>query len=198
MKTITFYTAIVILSLVFLYPPVLIAQSTNNSNPKNAVTIVEYGDYQCPACKTYHGFLQQLQDEFENKLTVKYYHFPLQTHAYAGLAARAAEAARNQGKFKEMHNMLFEEQSAWSNSNARSIIRGFARELELDMEQFNDDWHAMETYNKVREDKEAGKKRQVRGTPTLYINETEIPLPMNYEQLKEYIAKRVERDDDTQ
>jgi len=192
MKTINSIISVTVLSLFLLYQPVLHAQSPTDSEPANAITIVEYGDYQCPACKTYHGFLQKLQGEFDDKLTVKFYHFPLQTHAYAGLAARAAEAARNQGKFKEMHNMLFENQSAWSNSSARATIRGFARELELDMEQFNEDWHSMETFNKVREDKKAGKKRQVRGTPTLYIGETEIPLPMNYEQLKEYIAERVE------
>jgi len=180
--------AVFALSAVLVLAPQSYGQQSQSDN---TLTIVEYGDYQCPACRSYHIFLERLKKDFGDSLKVQFEHFPLQTHPYAGLAARAAEAARNQGKFTEMHNMLFENQKQWTNSSARLIIKGYARDLNLDIEQFEEDWNSLETFNTVRDDKERGKKMNVRGTPTLFIEGEEIPLPMNYSQLKAYLQKQI-------
>jgi len=165
--------------------------SAQESSSQNTLTIVEYGDYQCPACRSYHVFLEKLKQEFEGRLKVQYEHFPILTHPYAELAARAAEAARNQGKFKEMHNMLFANQKQWTQTEARLMIKGYARDLRLDMDKFMEDWHSMEVYDRVDSDKERGKRLNVRETPTLFIKDEKIPLPMNYAQLKNYIEEKL-------
>jgi len=179
---------IFILATVLFSTPLSYGQQTQ---PENTLTIVEYGDYQCPACRSYHIFLERLKKDFGDSLNVQFEHFPLQTHPYAGLAARAVEAARNQDKFTEMHNLLFENQKEWTNSSARMIIKGYAKDLNLDMEQFEEDWNSLETFNTVQDDKERGKQMNVRGTPTLFIDGEEVPLPMNYSQLKAYLQKQI-------
>lgn len=180
--------AVFALATVLFSAPLSYGQQNQSGN---TLTIVEYGDYQCPACRSYHIFLERLKKDFGDSLKVQFKHFPLQTHPYAGLAARAAEAARNQGTFTEMHNLLFENQKEWTNSSARTIIKGYAKDLNLDMEKFEEDWNSLETFNTVQDDKERGKQMNVRGTPTLFIEGEEIPLPMNYSQLKAYLQKQI-------
>ncbi len=163
------------------------AQQQTSSTAK--VTIVEYSDYQCPACAYYHPIVDSLKQEFGDDLSVEYKYFPLNSHQYAALAARAAEAARNQGKFLEMHNMLFENQQQWSSSNNPiSSIINYARELDLDMDKFRQELNAAETQQIVMEEKQEGIQRGVNSTPTFYINGEKLEQnPNTYNGFKSII-----------
>lgn len=163
------------------------AQQTEQSTAK--VTITEYSDYQCPACAYYHPIVDSLKQEFGEDLKVEYKYFPLNSHQYAALAARAAEAAKAQGKFLEMHSMLFENQRQWSSSNNPiSTIISFARTLELDMEKFSDQLNAAETQRTVMEEREEGRQLGVSSTPTFFINGEKIEQnPQTYSGFKKLV-----------
>jgi protein-disulfide isomerase len=166
------------------------AKESESSESKAEVTITEYGDYQCPACGYYHKMVKQLKQEFGDKLEVEFHHFPLGQHQYAALAARAAEAARNQGKFWEMHNKLYANQKEWSSGNATQTITRYAKTLELDMEQFNMDLNARATQQRVMKDKKQGVEAGVNSTPTFFINGDKVsPMPRTYEAFKKHVTE---------
>ena len=83
-------------------------------NPNASTTLIEYGDFQCPACATFHSILLPIEKELGSNLRVIFRHFPLQQHANARIAAQATEAAGKQSKFWEMHDMIYEGQRNWS------------------------------------------------------------------------------------
>lgn len=162
------------------------ATAQQNTESTAKVTIVEYSDYQCPACAYYHPIVDSLKQELGDDLKVEYKYFPLNSHQYAALAARAAEAAKNQGKFLEMHNLLFENQQQWSSSNNPiSAIIGYARDLELNMDQFRKELNAAETQQIVMEEKQEGVQLGVNSTPTFYINGEKLQQnPNTYNEFK--------------
>ena len=97
-------------------------------NPK--VTLVEYSDFQCPACAAYFEMVEQAVTEYDDRLSFTYRHFPLAQHKNAQSASYASEAAGKQGKFWEMHKMIFEQQADWAEkNNASEIFKGYAQEL---------------------------------------------------------------------
>jgi protein-disulfide isomerase len=135
------------------------------------VKIVEFGDFQCPACKAAEPELKTALERNSDKVQFIYRHFPLPGHPNAEEAALASEAAANQGKFWEMHDMLFDTQSEWENvSNPDSIFESYASALSLDMERFRSDYKASATINKVKADQEAANDAQVNQTPTFFVN----------------------------
>lgn len=168
------------------------AQESSNDG---TLTITEYADYQCPACGYYHGFVKKLQKELGDKIEIKKRFFPLSNHRYGALTARAAQAAKNQGKFDEMHNLLFENQEEWSKSgNAQQYLFKYARQLNLDMEQFKEDLNAGETQRTVMEQKQEGIDRGVRATPTFFIEGEQIErLPRTYKQFKSIIQDHLDK-----
>jgi len=107
-------------------------------NPDASVTLVEYSDFQCPACGQFYPYVKQVVEEEGDNIRFEYRHFPLITiHPNAVPGAIASEAAAQQGKFWEMHDKLFENQSEWSNaSNPRSYFIKYAEEIGLDMGTF--------------------------------------------------------------
>ena len=132
-----------------------------------AVTLVEYGDFQCPSCGAAHPIVQQVREALGDRLRFVYRHFPLsQMHEYAFGAAEAAEAAGAQGKFWEMHDMLFENQEALSEQDLLS----YAADLGLDVDRFASDLNDGTFDEKVRHDFMGGVKSGVNGTPTFFIN----------------------------
>ncbi len=145
-------------------------------NPNAPVQIVEYADFQCPACASMHAYLQPILEQNPEKVALTFKHFPLVTiHAQARIAAQAAEAAGRQGKFFEMHDKIFETQSVWSrNGKAKDTFISYAEELGLDVEQFKKDIDSAEVVNKVRADMEEGKKARITGTPTIFINGEQV------------------------
>jgi len=160
-------------------------QATAQSSEPQKVKILKYSDYQCPACKTYAAPVEQLKNEFGDMVEVEYKHFPLESHRFASLAGHAVEAARNQGKFKEMHDLIFANQEVWSDGGARDHFISYAEELDLDVEQFKEDLESEEVHAIVEQNKQEGIRRQVNATPTFFINGVKIRQnPQSYEQLK--------------
>ena len=121
-------------------------------------------------------------------------YFPLNSHRYAALAARAAQAAKNQDKFYEMHSLLFENQKRWSGSGSpTSIFVKYARELELDIDQFKNDLNASETQKIVMEERQEGRNAGVNATPTFFIEGDKVdPLPRNFQEFDQLVQQYVE------
>lgn len=159
------------------------------------VTLIEYGDLQCPACKSYYPIVKQIKEEFGDKITFQFRHFPLnQIHPHAYQAARAAEAAGNQGKFFEMHDMLYENQDSWSGlSDVTSVFESYAQQLGLDMEKFKSDVVSAEVGAAIDADVKEGNKAGANSTPTFVINGQKIEKnPQSLEEFKQLINDKIE------
>jgi protein-disulfide isomerase len=135
--------------------------------PTARVTLVEYGDYECPFCGRAHPVVQQILRLLPDDLLFAFRHFPLtQIHSHALDAAIAAEAAGAQGRFWEMHNLLFTHQDRLA---ARDLLV-LARNIDLDLEQFAEDLTQRKYEPRVRRDFQSGIRSGVNGTPTFFIN----------------------------
>jgi len=154
-------------------------------NPEGAITLVEYSDFQCPACASYFPLVKELLEENDDVRFV-YRHFPLTNiHANAERAARASEAAGMQGKFWEMHDLLFDRQNAWSTKfNSKDIFVGYAEELGLDVVLFLDFMNDNESRDLVRDDINRGNRAGVQGTPTFFVNGEQISNPRGLEDFR--------------
>lgn len=163
------------------------AQAQSDEEP--SITIVEYSDYQCPACAYFHPIVEKLKEKYGDQINVEKRYFPLNSHRYAAIAARAAQAAKNQGKFEEMNNLLFENQDQWSNSgNPASVFVNFAEKIGLDVEQFKNELNASETQKIVMEERNEGIERGVNSTPTFYIEGEKLnDLPRTFEQFDQVV-----------
>lgn len=148
------------------------------------VTLVEFGDLQCPACKAYEPIVRQLLAQNPDTLQLVFRHFPLtQIHQNALISAKATEAAALQGKFWEMHDVLYDRQTEWANKlNAREIILGFAQELALDVTKFTQDLESEAVEKKILAEYAEGLKLGVQGTPTFFINGQMIQSPRTVEE----------------
>ena len=152
------------------------------------VTLIEYSDFQCPACAAYYPMVKQLNQEFKN-VSIVYRHFPLAQHANARPGAQAAEAAGRQGKFWEMHNLLFDNQTFWSSKDsAEEIFITYAQTLELDIEKFKTDFNSSQTKTKIETDFQSGVS-EIDGTPTFFLNDKKIQNPRNYDELRSIIQQ---------
>lgn len=154
------------------------------------VIIVKYSDYQCPACKYYYEFVQKAKQDFGGKIEVVYKHFPLNSHPYAEIAARSAEAAKKQGKFAEMNELIFTGQEQWSRGNAEGIFLGYAEHLGLNMADFRKDMNSAQMQRIVVSQKREGLALGVNSTPTMYINDIKVENnPRYYEGFKALIEE---------
>jgi protein-disulfide isomerase len=144
------------------------------------LTLVEYGDYQCPYCGAAYPVVKQLQKTLGMKLRFVFRNFPLtQAHPYALMAAEAAEAAALQGKFWEMHDLLFEQQT----SLTPEIIPSWAERIKLDLEKFRNDIKQGIVEKRIKEDRRSGIRSGVNGTPTFFINGTRYDGSPDYGSL---------------
>lgn len=139
---------------------------------KNAVTLVEFGDFQCPACGASYPVVEQLRQAYKGQITFVFRNFPLVTaHPNAMKAAEAAEAAGAQGKFFEMYNLLYTNQEKWGESkNALSYFLDYAKQLKLDVNKFKDDVNNNKYEKKIQKDMSDGSAVGVNATPTFFIN----------------------------
>ena len=145
-----------------------------------AVTLVEYGDYECPYCRAAVAIVEELRRILPDELRFVFRHFPLENlHPHARRAAEAAEAAASQGKFFEMHAALFEHQGALED---RDLMR-YATELNLDTAHFRADLDADTHANRVLEDFRSGVRSGVRGTPTFYLDDVRYDGGVGVRQL---------------
>jgi protein-disulfide isomerase len=131
------------------------------------VTVVEYGDYECPYCGAAHPVTKALQQALGDNLRFAYRHFPLsQIHPHSYQAAEAAEAAGAQDRFWEMHDMLFENQTRLTTQD----LLAYGGALGLELEPFAADFAQHRHAPKIREDFLSGVRSGVNGTPTFFIN----------------------------
>ncbi len=161
--------------------------------PGVGTVLIEYSDFQCPACGVYYPIIKALQQEFGESIVFVYRHFPLrQIHANADLAARSAEAAGKQGKFWEMHDMIFENQKDWaSQSNAKKSMIEYAQSLNLDAERFKTDLDSKEVKEKVNNDYLSGIQAKVNAVPTFFLNGTKLQNPESYEEFKKLLEEAI-------
>lgn len=137
----------------------------------HVVTIEEFGDYQCPPCGLLYPELKKIEAEYGSNVHVVFHHLPLtRIHKNALAAAQAAEAARLQNRFVEMHDRLYLNQKKWADeADARSVFVGYAREMELDITRFTRDMDSTEVNNRITSDTQLAVSRGVTGTPTLLM-----------------------------
>lgn len=147
-------------------------------NPEATVVLEEFSDFQCPACGAFFPVVKDLMDTYGDQVRFEYRHFPLvQIHPFAEPAARAAEAAGQQGKFFEYHDLLFENQDQWANSaNPSRYFAAYAEELELDMDQFSRQQRSSLIRDRIRAELAAGLERGVNSTPTFFLNGQKLTL----------------------
>jgi protein-disulfide isomerase len=166
---------------------------------KSGVTLVEYGDYQCPFCGQFYPVVKQVQTEFNNQIFVQFRNFPLVSlHPNAFAAARAAEAAGMQNKFWEMHDALYQTQQQWASaSDATPIFSQYAKQLGLDVTKFKADSASSKVNDLINADTAAGNKLKVSGTPTFFLDGKQLQvgqantaLSTFESQIKAEIAKK--------
>lgn len=138
------------------------------------VTLIEYADYQCPGCASEHLKLKAMLETYKDKIRFVFRNFPLTTiHANAKAAAGAAEAAGLQNKYWEMHNKIYEDQTAWSTLSEKErtdFFVNYAKDLGLDVNKFNTDIASKAVSDKIGYDKSLGDKASVKGTPSFFLN----------------------------
>jgi protein-disulfide isomerase len=166
------------------------AEQNNNANNqppsshvygenKKGVTLVEYGDFECPACGAYFPVIQSVKEKYKSDISFRFVNFPLTSiHQNAMAAHRAAEAAGKQGKFFEMHDLLYERQSSWKGSSNPSIIfEDYAANLGLNIEQFKTDAASADINGIINADLNEGKKLGVDSTPTFFLEGKKLAEP---------------------
>lgn len=153
-------------------PKLLIREDSQKISTDSAkVTIVEFGDYQCPACAQAHPIVKQVLNDYPGKVNFVFRHFPLPQHQNAQVAAEAAEAAGEQGQYFQMHDLIYQNQKEWSeNNNPVEIFVKYAKDLKLNVEQFNLAVTTNKYNQKIMADKNDGLALGINSTPTFYIN----------------------------
>ena len=156
------------------------AQSASGKNDGSAhirgnreapVTLEEFGDFQCPPCGQFAAFTDQLLKEYDSRLRIVFRNFPLPGHEHAREAALAAEAAGFQGKFWDMYDTLYREQSSWSKApNTRELFESYAGTLGLNMEQFKKDMDSAKAKERIDSDQAFADSLGIKVTPTIFIN----------------------------
>jgi protein-disulfide isomerase len=156
-----------------------------------AVTLVEYGDYECPYCGAAYPIIKEVQARMGEQLRFAFRNFPIATsHPHAERAAEAAEAAAAQTKFWEMHDLLYENQKRLRDED----LRRYAGELGLDLDLFDRDLSGHVHAARVHEDFMSGVRSGVNGTPTFYIDGVRYDDPYDLETLLSALRRVVQRD----
>lgn len=160
-------------------------------NPTSKVTLTEFGDFQCPACKAFEPIMQKMRAEYGRKVKIVFKHFPLKSaHPNALIAAKASEAAGAQGKFWEFHDILYENQDLWvQETDPTGKFIEYAKKLQLDVEKFKLDLKNKSFEDKINAQQDEGIQVGVQGTPSVYVNGTSLGVPSGFDQLKKEIEK---------
>lgn len=159
------------------------------------VTLVEYGDYQCPFCQQFHPIVKELQSKYNDQIFFQFRNYPLESlHKNARAGARAAEAADLQGKFWEMHDKIYENNdpqgaSGWvASDNPYSYFEQYAKAIGLNLTQFKADFASSKVNDRINADIAAGTKLKITGTPTFYLDGKKLdPSPNTVEAFSKVI-----------
>lgn len=162
-------------------------------NNTTGVELVEFGDYQCPACYQYYPLVKQVQEKYNDQISFQFRNFPLvQIHPNAMISARAAEAAGLQGKFWEMHDLLYTNQNDWAQvGSPSSIFVQYAQQLGLDTAKFEEDMNSAAVLAIINGDVSAAQSLGATGTPTFVLNGKKIESPATLEAFSEVIDKAI-------
>jgi protein-disulfide isomerase len=147
----------------------------SRGNASSPVTVEEFSDFQCPACGGLEPGLRRVMKDYEDRVHFVFRNYPLPMHKYAFIAARAAEAAGAQGKFWEMHDLIYDNQKEWSESmEPRGQFDSYATRLGLDVQRFKADMERQDLADRIKSDLLRGNSLGVKGTPTVYLNGREL------------------------
>ncbi len=170
-------------------PPHVLGPSTAPAH------LEEFGDFECPPCGLFHPILEEMHKEFGDRLQITFREFPLvPAHQHALAAASAAEAAGMQGKFWEMHDLLYERQKNWkSEFDVRPVFEGYAKEIGIDVARYKIDLDSNTVAQRIFLDGKRGHSLGVKGTPTVFLNGREVPFEsLPAEQLRVIIQKEID------
>lgn len=166
---------------------------TRGATESAKVTLTEFSDLQCPACAGAEPYIQDILSTHKDSVKFVYKHFPLPIHKNSTNAAKAAEAAGVQGKFWEMHDVLFDKQNEWENeNNPTEKFAGYAKDLKLDVEKFKKDMDSQDLLKKINKDEDEAIKLGVNSTPTFYLNNKKVDLA-NFDQLKTKVEEELKK-----
>jgi protein-disulfide isomerase len=168
-----------------------LTRETSHKTGSGAITMVEFGDYQCPACSSTHTSIKQLIKDYEGKITFYFRNFPLTNlHKNAQASSQAAEAAGAQGKFWEMHDKLYEAQDEWSNlSDPTDKFVSYATGFGLDIEKFKKALADKQFQTIIDQDSADADALSVQGTPTFFFNGTQYTGKATYADLRDHVEK---------
>lgn len=173
--------------------------SRSAEKAKKAVTLVEYGDFQCPACKAYHPVVKELLAAYPDQLKLVFKNFPLTTlHPNAMNAAIAAEASAKQDKYFEFTDILYDHQEEWAGlPDPSQKFNEYAKSLGMDVKKFDSDQKDPEIPKLIETHRSEGTNNGVLGTPTFFIDGKKIDNPANLEDFKKVISSELSKANDT-
>lgn len=176
-------------------PEVLVREDSHKlSSPSATVTMVEFGDFECPACGAYHTVVKQLMEKYAGSVTLVFRNYPLSAHQNAMISAMAAESAGKQGKFWQMHDKLYESQAEWGTSaNARDLLIGYAKDMKLDMQQFTSDLDNADLKKRIDNDVTDGNILGINATPTFFINNVQINNPASVAEFDALLKAAIDK-----
>lgn len=159
----------------------------------SGVTMTEFLDFECEACRAFFPVMEQLREEYDGEVSFAIRYFPIESHFNAKTAAQAVEAASKQGALEEMYIKMYETQAEWGEqqTSERDRFVGFAEELGLDVDQFERDLDDPKTVARVEYDQKEGVKLGVSGTPTLFLDGEQIEIGP-FEQMQAQIDAALE------
>lgn len=175
-------------------PPITAADHiTGDASSK--VSVIEYGDFECPACGEWEPLMEQLRQQYGNTVEFVFRNFPLyQIHPFAMIGAQAAEAAADQGQYWQMHDLLYKEQTQWTADTTLTpadvvsqFFNGYAQQLGLNVAEFDVDINSSTTIARVQRDLDTGNAAQINHTPTFFVNLQQIPNPTGLAQFQQVI-----------
>lgn len=165
-----------------------------NSVPDSEVYFVEFLNFECEGCRALYPAIEQLRAEYGDRVNFVLRYFPLRSHFNAERAARAVEAAAQQGQLEAMYRKMYETQAEWGEQQvpADDVFRGFAQQLGLEMEAFDATYNDPATLQRIQLDIADGTALGVQGTPTFFINNERIQ-PRSYDDLTTALDQALER-----
>lgn len=175
-------------------PPITSADH-GTGDATSSVSVIEYGDFECPACGEWEPLVEQLRQQYGDRVAFVFRNFPLyQIHPFAMIGAQAAEAAADQGKYWQMHDLLYKNQSQWTANTTLTpadvvsqFFNGYAQSLGLNIAQFDTDINAPTTKARVQRDIDSGNAAQINHTPTFFVNLMQVQNPDGLQQFQQII-----------
>lgn len=174
---------------------ILLRGDTHMTGPQPAkVTVVEFGDFQCPACGSAYTIVKQIENDYKGKVNFAFREFPLNVHPNGPIAADAAEAAGGQGKFWEMYDKLYGNQKKWSDQkDPLEIFATYAKEIGINIDTFKADVKNKKYDAKIKADLSDGNQLGISATPTFFINGKMYTGYLPYDDFKSKIDSELSK-----